>query len=151
MKRYHFRLDSVLRVRRVQEEIARGAAAQATARTQEAAARHRAAEANVARLDAAPSPAVPAAWTARRGVVLAAAAEAAGTCAGLDAARADRAGRIADLASARMRVRALERLDTRRHDEHSLDVDRHNAAVLDDLVTSRWRLQDREAGIGRRS
>jgi flagellar biosynthesis chaperone FliJ len=52
--------------------------------------------------------------------------------------------RQAELAAARSRVRALERLDERRREEYLLDSARAAEREVDDLVTSRFRAGERE-------
>ena len=145
MKRYRFRLDPVLRVRRIQEDVARGALARADAELAAAGAALGAAREWLAELDRRPLPGEPASWTARRTLVLRAADEIDARVADVDAAAAARHQRQAELRDARRRVRALERLDERRRAEHQLEADRQEDRVVDDLVTSRFRAAAAEA------
>jgi len=137
VKRYRFRLESVLRVRRLQEDVARAALAEATTAVAAAgAAQARAAE-WLDGLRAEPAPDSAPAWEAARVVQLAAAEELAARGDELDGARAEQRSRRAVLAEARTRVRALERLDERRRAEHEREVARQDERAADDLVTSR--------------
>ncbi len=145
MKRYRFRLEQVLRVRQVQEDLAAAglgaaqrteveAAADAQARRDAAAARPRlrggygAPEVLVARV----------LWDAELDAITRA-----------DAVRDDAATRtaeaLAEWTTASKRVRALELLDERRREEHRLEADREEAARVDDLVAGRYRHDHAEA------
>jgi len=139
VRRYRFRLEAVLRVRRLQEDVARAALADATATVAGAEA----AEARAARwldgLRAQPLPAGPAAWDAHRRVQLSAADELAARTSEVAHARAEQRARQRELADARTRVRALERLDERRRAEHAREAARQEERAADDLVTSRYR------------
>ena len=148
MKRYRFRLESVLRVRRLQEDVARGALAEATAAVTVAETNVTSALAWLERLRTQPVPSGPGAWESHRRVQLAAADELAARGAELDLALAERRARQAALAEARTRVRALERLDERRRAEHELEAARQDERVVDDLVTARFRAA---AAAGRRT
>jgi flagellar FliJ protein len=139
VKRYRFRLEAVLRVRRLQEDVARAALAEATTAVAAAEAEQARARSWLDDLRAQPPPAGAAAWEAARCVQLAAADELAARGTDVDAARAEQRARQAALAEARTRVRALERLDERRRAEHALEVARQDERAVDDLVTSRYR------------
>ena len=139
MKRYRFRLEAVLRVRRLQEDAARGALADATAAVARAEAEEGRARAWLDALRAQPAPDGPAAWDAQRRVQLAAADELSSRGSDVAHARAEQQARQRELAAARTRVRALERLDERRRAEHAREVARHEERAADDLVTSRYR------------
>lgn len=137
MKRYRFRLDPVLRVRRVEQDAAQAGMAAAQRDLTEA---EEALVRSVARYQqvAAPPPAQAAtAWLASRGRVglVAATVVAAGT--GRETAAMQAADRRAALQEARQRVSALERLDERRREEHALAARRDEDAQIDDLVTGR--------------
>ena len=138
MRRYRFRLDAVLRVRRLQEDVARGALAEATATVGRAEGAVARADAWLDGLRAKAGPPGPLAWEAQRRVQLAAADELTSRVTELGAARTEQRARQAALADARMRVRALERLDERRRAEHAREVARQDERVVDDLVTSRY-------------
>jgi len=142
MRRYRFRLDSVLRVRRLQEDVARGALARADAAVAESQAALTVAREWFAELEHRPGSGQPAAWEARRTLVLRAADEIDARIADVDAAAAARHHRQVELRDARGRVRALEKLDDRRREEHRLEAARQEERVVDDLVTSRFRVAD---------
>jgi flagellar FliJ protein len=138
VKRYRFRLETVLRVRRVQEDVARGDLARANAAVAAAAADVEAARERLAGMASEPVPANPVEWQARRALLLGRAAEITARQTDLQAADTERAGRQRALAEARTRVRALERLDERRRAEHAVEMGRDDSRTLDDLVTARW-------------
>jgi flagellar FliJ protein len=138
VKRYRFRLETVLRVRRVQEDAARGDLARANAAVAAAAADVEAARERLAGMASEPVPANPVEWQARRALLLGRAAEITARQTDLQAADTERAGRQRALAEARTRVRALERLDERRRAEHAVEMGRDDSRTLDDLVTARW-------------
>ena len=125
MARTADRLATVLRVRRVQEQVAAGrlAAAEADRRAAEASLADRRAAVRVPRPD---HHLVELAW---------AAADRAATAASIAVATAD--GERATWSDAARRVKGLERLDERLRDEARLDERRRQAGVLDDLVTTR--------------
>lgn len=138
MKRYRFRLEQVLRVRAVQEDLA--AAELAAARAAEATA-VAAADARLASIEARPRPHGPLTGAALAGQRLVWDAE----LASLTGVRATVAERAAGTAvardgwlAARQRVRALEVLDDRHRAEHAVEVARDDAARIDDLVVSRF-------------
>ena len=140
MRRYRFRLDSVLRVRRVQEDVARGALARADAEVAASQAALSVARDWFAELEHRPVSAQPAAWAARRTLVLRAADEIDARVGDVDVAAAARHDRQVELSDARRRVRALEKLDDRRREEHRVEAARQDERVVDDLVTSRFRV-----------
>ena len=138
MKRFRFRLDQVLHVRRVQEDRARSElltanrdAHLAAARVEErladyAAPEHPARPAVVRRLRTGGVPARlrrrrrrrrPARRTATRSTVVEA--------------------RRVDWTDARRKVAALERLEERRRAEHAIEVQRAEDQLVDDLVVAR--------------
>jgi flagellar protein FliJ len=144
-KRFRFRLDTVLRVRRVQEEQARArvmvanravtlAAAQVDDRLQRYATlprpsgvqRYTEAEATLFRLDAG------------AGAVEWARAE---HTRAVDHAREE----LAHWAQAEQRVRALERLHDRARDEHATEMRRAEDRLTDELTTTRARLHGANA------
>lgn len=137
MKRYQFRLEPVLRVRRIEQDTVQAAMAAAHRGLGDAEA---ALDASITRYDSRPPtggsrPA--SAWLAERAsigrtaatvVAAGVAREVAATC--LEEQRAA-------LLAARRRVSALERLDERRRDEHALAAEREEAVEVDELVTTR--------------
>jgi flagellar FliJ protein len=139
VRRYRFRLEAVLRVRRLQEDVARAALADATAAVDAAMAQEGRARAWLDALRAHPAPDGPAAWDAQRRVQLTAADELVSRASDVTHARAAQQACQRELAAARTRVRALERLDERRRAEHGREVARHEERAADDLVTSRYR------------
>jgi flagellar FliJ protein len=138
MRRYRFRLESVLRVRRVQEDLARADLARATTALAAAQQGLAGARSHLAGLDTAPRPAEAAGWEAHRRVVLTAAGEVADAVTRVADAASERDARQGAAAQARTRVRALECLDDRRRAEHALEAARHDDRTVDDLVTARW-------------
>ncbi|HET9444506.1 MAG TPA: hypothetical protein VFO65_14350 [Acidimicrobiales bacterium] len=138
MKGFRFRLAGVLRVRGIQEDLARAAVA-------EAHHDHAAAEARLAAeidryraLVPAPGPAAPvAAFLAGRSW----AELAGGTVVGARTDRALAADRLAarrdDWQQAAMRVDALERLEDRHAGEHAVEARRAEELEVGDLVTGR--------------
>ncbi|HET6792939.1 MAG TPA: hypothetical protein VFH45_00770 [Acidimicrobiales bacterium] len=139
MKRYRFRLAGVLRVRRLEEEAARGRLFEARAALVAATT---AVEAALAHYRSAPQPlgemSLEELSRHRLLADLAASSLAAARTAAEQAA-ATAAIRQAEWSAAAARVAVLERLDERRREEHRLEADRAEVAVLDDLTTSRHR------------
>jgi flagellar biosynthesis chaperone FliJ len=147
MKRYQFRLDQVRRVRRVQEDLA--AAALARAQREEVAAERQVLDRRGS-IDARP-PFVgvhPATDVYAGRIVWAAELDALDAAIAMraDAGRAAAAGREAWSAASR-RVKALDLLDERRREEHRAEMDRTEAARIDDLVASRHRIEGRGEGV----
>lgn len=142
MRRFRFRLETVLRVRRVQEDLAR-----AELMTANHAAHERAAlvAARTAEYDARELPSGVHSydtfalqtfrWDAAAGAVTTARA------AHRDA-MAVVADRRRDWSEARARVAALERLEERRRADHALEVRRAEDRLVDDLVVARHRRED---------
>ena len=137
MKRFHFRLDQVLRVRRVQEDRARFALLTANRDAQLAAAR---VEQRLADYASRSIPAGPQSYEDfdRALFLLDAAAGA------VEVARRAHRDALAvvevrrqEWMAARQRVEALERLETRRRAEHALEVQRAEDRLVDDLVVAR--------------
>lgn len=125
MKRTTDRLATVLRVRRVQEQVAAGrlASAEAARRAADAALVDRRAAVPVPRTD---RQVVELSWAAVDRARLVAASA-------VDAADRERA----TWSDAARRVKGLERLDERLRAEARVEELRRQAAVLDDLVTTR--------------
>jgi flagellar protein FliJ len=137
LKKFQFRLQSVLRVRRVQEDLAR-----ARLLTAHSAARaaERAVDARIARYYELDRPAGVQLEPvfARTLAHLDHAADA------IDVAREQQiealalvAARRAEWSEASMRVAALERLEDRQRAEHAVEVQRDEDRLTDDLVVSR--------------
>jgi flagellar export protein FliJ len=138
VKRYRFRLEAVLRVRRIEEE--RELAAFAAAR-RAAAAAERAARDCLHRYQSLPAPGAqmvaPDFIGARGRLALAADT--------LSNANAAHAGAVRHVESQReqwtvaaQRVSSLERLDLRKREEYEIDVRRDEDKTVDDLVTGRF-------------
>ncbi|MDA8291442.1 MAG: hypothetical protein M0Z33_07185 [Actinomycetota bacterium] len=143
MRRYVFRLASVLRLRRAEEEQARERLQLANTRLRE---RILARDAEAARYRAlvarAPAEDADGLRTEMHTASLAAAT--------VDAARRSVATAASDVALAQIewqvaarRVEILERLDDRRRMEHLAEEGRAEVAVVDDLVTARF-VRDRD-------
>jgi flagellar export protein FliJ len=137
LKRFQFRLAQVLRVRRLQEDIARGALMLANREAQIAAD---AVNARVAEYTDAARPAGAQTYDTfnRMQAHLDNAARA------ITVARAEYRSRLeivetrrTEWAEARRRVAALERLEERRREEHAIDVRRAEDRLVDDLVVAR--------------
>jgi flagellar FliJ protein len=150
MKRFQFRLATVLRVRRVEEERARGALALANAARRQAETERQRAEEHLA---ATPQPAA---------VVPLAAYRAWRATGELRAERwqtaSQQASRAAEAAEERRqawaraatRVAALERLEARRRDAWRQELFRAEAREVDDLVTSRFQPEEAAPGASMR-
>lgn len=148
MKKFRFRLDAVLRVRRLEEE-------QCRLRLMQAHAHARATAATVeARLHAYLTAARPEALMSfeefeRARFELEAAATSVESARlahreALDAVDARRQ----DWIEAKQRVSALERLEARKRDEHTIDLRRGEDRLIDDLVVARHRLRQQQ-GVSR--
>jgi flagellar protein FliJ len=137
MKRFRFRLDQVLHVRRVQEDRARFALLTANRDAHLAAARveERLADYEQRRIPLGPQPY---AEFERAVFLLDSGAAAVGTA---RAAHRDALVVVDDRRSewtdARRRVAALERLEDRRRAEHAVEVQRAEDQLVDDLVVGR--------------
>lgn len=138
MKRYQFRLDHLLRVRQAQEEMALQRLAAANIALRQAVA---ASEAQLERYlalyegsQALDVTAFRAEWDQRErhAAMLAEARRIATEAAAAASARSQ------EWAAARRRVKALERLDARRRQEYEVEVGRAEAAMVDDISTTRW-------------
>lgn len=133
MKRYRFRLEAVLRVRRLEEDLARarllsasGALADACTRRDDAAARYREIPFELGTCSTEEL------LRSRRQAELAAATLAAREAAVDAAAREAERAREAWM-TAVSRVKVLERLDERRREEHRQLFERDETRFLDDV------------------
>jgi flagellar export protein FliJ len=137
LKRFRFRLEQVLRVRRLQEDLARAALMHANNDARAAADR---VNARIAEYTAASRPGGAQSYdtfnlmqshldNAAGAITVARAAYRQS----LEAVEERRA----EWAAARQRVAALERLEQRRRDEHAIEVQRAEDRMVDDLVVAR--------------
>lgn len=138
MKRYHFRLAAVARLRRAEQEVARNALAVANAALR-ARLVERDAEAERYRKVAARNDATTSSGLVgeRNDAVLALERLRAAEQRVAEAASTAAIAQVTWLA-AHQKVAALERLEQRQREEHALAVGREEAAVLDDLSTARY-------------
>jgi flagellar export protein FliJ len=138
VKRYRFRLESVLKVRRIEEDRARGALALANADARRAADEVAARDARYGSLPAAAPTLSTSAFLSDR---WRRSTSAEAVLYGMEREREAQTvvtERRAEWSAAAGRVSALERLDSRRREEHALDVAREEAIVVDELVTGRF-------------
>ena len=149
MKRYQFRLASVLRVRRIQEEQARATLLAANHGVRTA---HLHLAGRVAHLEQLPKPATVATTSA----FLANQARLASVASSISLARI--AGELAEERASESRaawqvtarrVESLDRLDSRSRSEHALEAQRATDREVDDLVVSRFRQKQPESGVQR--
>lgn len=138
MKRYAFRLESVRKVRRIEEDRAKGALALANAAAQRAADEVARREALYDALPTAPPVAATTDFLTDRWRRTASSATVLGGLQDERDAEIVVAERRADWTEAATRVSALDRLDERRREEHALGAARQEAIVVDELVTSRF-------------
>jgi flagellar export protein FliJ len=137
LKRFRFRLEQVLRVRRLQEDMARAELMHAHREARAAADR---VNSRIAEYANAPRPRGEQAYDDfhrvqfhldnAAGAITVARAGYQHTLGVVD-------DRRADWAAARRRVAALERLETRRRDEHTIEARRDDDRLVDDLVVAR--------------
>jgi flagellar FliJ protein len=150
MKRYQFRLASVLRVRRIQEEQAR---AQLLAANRSVRTAHLHVASRVAHLESLPKPAAVASTPA----FLANQARLASVASSISLARIAR--QVAEEAATEkrlawqvtaQRVESLDRHDDRARGDHALETQRATDREVDDLVVSRFRQKQRPGSGGPR-
>jgi hypothetical protein len=142
VKRYKFPLEHALRVRRVQEQLAKADLLGANRRLAEA---ERTVADQLDRYRSAPEPAagVPtAAFLTDRARRRAAAATVMAAGIQRQAAAEAAAARMAAWSAAARAVSALERLDGRRRREHAVLAAREDERLVDDVVVSRARRSD---------
>lgn len=141
MKKYRFPLDTVLRVRRIEEDREKARLLAANRAVDSAVA-------SVTRrrdhLDSLSAPAG-GSWAgfhaeqSHRLGLAAAVGHAAGV---LEARRTVATERRQDWGAARQRVASLERLDERLRDEHAIEAGRDAQRLVDDLVSARYARKD---------
>lgn len=137
MRRFRFRLEKVQSVREVQERQAAASVAAARRAEGEVAAaldRHRA-DLAARRLD--PGPRAGAGLLAEAGLLDLGHAQVRRTGDALVEAARLAADRTADWVQATRRVRALDLLEQRQRALHAVELARHEAALVDDLVAAR--------------
>ncbi|MFN8025634.1 MAG: flagellar export protein FliJ [Acidimicrobiia bacterium] len=145
MKRYRFRLDSVLRVRRTQESIAAAELQQANAAVQQASTR---VDQRAAALQELPAPLGVlslTAFTTASGRGLAAAAALSTARANLAMAQGIASEKIDSWTVASQRVTILEHVDERRRAEHQHELLREEERDVDEVVTAAFRRRLAEA------
>ncbi|HXQ61634.1 MAG TPA: hypothetical protein VN796_04820 [Acidimicrobiales bacterium] len=138
MKRYHFALEAVLRVRRAQEEAAGFALAHANRKRQRAMDAHRAA---VTRRDAFvlhQGEQDHASFRRERDVTERRAAAVIAARAVFEAASDEASVRYAEWTAAAKLVSAVERLDERRREEWRLEEQRAEVAAIDESALAGW-------------
>jgi flagellar export protein FliJ len=139
MKKYDVRLEKILRVRRMQEDAARAAVAQARTAEQSAAEKLEASRRHCEALAAVePATSISDFLALRdRGGFR---AQAVGLAGQRRRSAADQtAGAVNVWHDTHRRVDALERLDERRREDYAIEAQRHEDAVVDEIVTSRAR------------
>jgi flagellar biosynthesis chaperone FliJ len=141
MSRYRFRLETVLRVRRAQEEAARQNVMRANHAMHAASARRREEAARYAALPVSSGTTSIAAYSQERSRADLAAASLEARTGDEVAARVEVASRLAEWTEAAKPVAALERLDARLREEHEADEMRSLTATVDDVVSARWMAQ----------
>ncbi|HUY30727.1 MAG TPA: flagellar FliJ family protein [Acidimicrobiales bacterium] len=138
MKRYEFRLAAVLRLRRAEEEHARGRLASANHRLRECILERDAQSERYRTIASVSSATSLEALRSEQSTASLAAAVVTGAKRSVANAAADAAlAQVAWQGSAR-RVEILERLDRRRRDEHAEAESRAEIATVDDIVTARY-------------
>jgi len=143
VNRYRFRLESVLRARRAQEDLARQELAQANLRLRGAMEAHRRESDRYCRLSTTVGVLQGTDFRRERAQAELAAATVEAARIAMDAAAAEAAARYTDWTEAARLVAALERLDDRRRAEHRAEELRAEVALADDLTGARF------AGEGR--
>ncbi len=138
MKRYHFALEAVLRVRRAQEEAAAFALAHANQRRQRALVVHRAALARRDALVLHQGEQDHAAFRQERDVSERCAAAVTAARAAFNATSDEAAARLADWTAAAKLVSAVERLDERRREEWRLEEQRAEMRAIDESALAGW-------------
>lgn len=142
MKKYKFRLGTVLRVRKIEEDRAK---AELLVANREVAEAEAVADERRRHLRSVPDLGSGSSeeFLASRDRVLVAAASASFAADAVAARRAAAAAKRARWAEAQMRVNALDRLDDRMRAAHGIDAARAEQNVIDDLVAARARREVR--------
>ena len=137
MKKYKFRLDTVLRVRRTEEDLAKAELARANARVAEAVALVDARLTHYAALPVAVGGGSTATFMSSRFRQDAAARAVVAAKAARVAALQDAEAYRAAWSHKAQQVSVLERLDDRRRTEHALEAARQADLEVDDIVVTR--------------
>lgn len=137
MKKYRFPLETVLRVRRIEEDRVK---AELLAANRAVTSAHQSVDRRAAHLDAVPpAPGGTAATFMRGRAHQMQAAASLGHARGVLVARQQVAAERRDeWSGARSRVASLERLDDRMRDEHAIEANREDQRLVDDLVSARF-------------
>jgi len=138
MKRYHFALEAVLRVRRAQEEAAGFALAHANQHRQRALDAHQVAMARCDALVLHHGQQDHASFTLERDTTERRAAAVTAAQAAVDAATEEAMARLSDWSAAAKLVAAIERLEQRRLDEWHLEEQRAEMATIDESAIAGW-------------
>jgi flagellar biosynthesis chaperone FliJ len=138
MKRYHFALETVLRVRRAQEEAAVFALAHANQQLRLAQAAHRTAQLRCEELVLDQNQQDRESFRRERDVTERRAAAVLLARAVVDAANEEAEARYADWAAAARLVAAVERLDERRRQEWRVEEQRAEMAAIDESAIVGW-------------
>lgn len=138
MKRYRFRLEQVLRVRRVQADLEAGHLGRARRAETEAEATRTDRERAIAERNRPSGPMDVGTLATHRTLWEAELRALARATDQVAAARTETAARRDDYLTASRRVKALDLLDDRRREEHRLDEDRDERGRLDEMVGARF-------------
>jgi flagellar FliJ protein len=141
MKKYRFRLDTVLRVRRIEQDRAAGALAAAQRRANEATNAQIRAEKSYVGAKGIDGLRATASFLSHRGLVEASALSVLASRQSRQAADAAVDTQRDAYVEAAGRVTGLENLDERQRADHQVEVQRQDALMVDDLVTSRHRTE----------
>ena len=139
MKRYQFRAEKVLRVRRLQEDIARAGVAAARHEEQAARAAVTASQEQYAQLLLTGESQTISAFLASREQAVQRAVAVTTAQAHQRAAEHTTAVAVDTWHDAHRKVDGLERLDERRRDEYAVEAGRAQDAVVDEIVVARAR------------
>ena len=139
MKRYSFRMEQVLRVRRLQEDAARAGVAVARTAERTAATAVAASHDHYRQLAAQTSTAPASAFLGQRDRVAFRATGVRMAESHLSTAVEATAQAVDDWRGTHQRVEALERLDDRRREEYGVELRRFEDATVDEIVVSRAR------------
>jgi flagellar protein FliJ len=138
MKRYHFALEAVLRVRRAQEDAAGFALAHANQQRQRAINAHHAAVARSAAVVLHQGEQDHASFVTERDLTDRRASAVAAARTAVDSASDEAVARLADWSAAAKLVAALERLDERRREEWRVEEQRAEVAAIDESAIAGW-------------